>query len=77
VTITPPGRRLHGAEYLALTSAGPGQATAAGATLGGAGITGGTAWNGSWNALPAGPRAGISLAVPATTAVIVKIYSGN
>jgi len=77
VTITPPGRPLHGAELMALASTEAEPATATGATLGGAGITGDAAWNGKWKALPAGPRAGISLTVPATTAAIVKIHSGS
>ena len=77
VTIAPPGGRVHGAETMALAGAEPGHATGTGATLGGAEITGETAWHGQWIALPAEPGAGISLAVPATTAAIVKIRSGN
>jgi hypothetical protein len=73
VTIALPGRPLHGAESMALASAEPGHATGTSATLGGAGITGDAAWDGRWNALPAEPRAGISLTVPATTAAVVKI----
>ena len=64
---------MHGAESMALASAEPGHATGTSATLGGAGITGDAAWDGRWNALPAEPRAGISLTVPATTAAVVKI----
>jgi hypothetical protein len=77
VTITPPGRQLRGAEVMALASAEPGHATGTSATLGAAEITGDTPWNGKWNALPTDPRAGISLTVPATTAAIIKIHSGN
>jgi hypothetical protein len=77
VTIAPPGQPLRGAEVMALASEEPGHATGTGGTLGGARITGDTAWNGQWKALPADPRAGISLTVPATTAAIVKIHSEN
>jgi hypothetical protein len=77
VTITPPGRPLHDAAFMALASAEPGAATGTSATLGGARITGDTAWKGRWKALPADPRAGISLTVPATTAAVVKIHSGS
>ena len=77
VTIALPGRPLHGAEFMALASAEPGHATGTSATLGGAGITGDAVWDGRWNALPAEPRGGISLTVPATTAAVVKIHSGN
>jgi hypothetical protein len=75
VTIARPGRPLHSAEFMALASAEPGHAAGTSATLGGAEITGGTAWSGKWTALPADPRAGISLTVPATAAAIVKIHS--
>src|SRR5262249_11734846 len=74
VIIAPPGRRLHGAEYMALTSAGPGHATATSATLGGDGITGDTTWNGQWNALPTDQPARISLTRPAHTAPHRKIH---
>jgi hypothetical protein len=77
VTIAPPGRPLHDAAFMALARAEPGHARGTGATLGGAEITGDTAWSGEWTALPADPRAGISLTVPATTAAIVKIHSGG
>jgi hypothetical protein len=77
VTIAPPGRPLHDASFMALASGGPGHATGTSATLGGAGITGDTAWGGEWTALPADRDAGISLTVPATSAAIVKIHSGN
>ena len=48
-----------------------------GATLGGAAITGDAPWAGAWTALPADPRAGVSLTVRATTAAIVRIRSGD
>jgi hypothetical protein len=77
VTIVPPGPGLQGAEIMTLASEEPGDATGASATLGGAAITGDTPWDGKWSALPADPRAGISLTVRATTAAIVKIHSGG
>lgn len=77
VTIAPPDRQAHDAAFMALGSGEPGHATGTSATLGGAGITGDTAWKGKWDALPADPRAGIRLTVPATTAAIIKIHSGN
>jgi hypothetical protein len=77
VTIALPGRPLRDASFMALASGEPGHATGASATLGGAGITGDTAWGGEWTVLPADRRAGISLTVPATSAAIVKIHSGN
>jgi hypothetical protein len=75
VTITPPGPPVQGAEIMTLAGGQPGDARGARATLGGATITGDTPWDGRWSALPADPRAGISLTVRATTAAIVKIQS--
>ena len=77
VTITPPGPEPHGAETMALAGVEPGLAAGTGATLGGAEITGDASWDGEWTALPTEPGAGISLTVPATSAAIVKIHSGN
>jgi hypothetical protein len=77
VTILPPGPRLRGAEMMTLAGAGPGDATGARATLGGAAITGDTPWDGTWSALPAGADTGISLTVGATTAAIVRIHGGS
>jgi len=77
VTIAPRGRPLHGAAFMALAGAEAGRATGTSVTLGGTTITGDTAWNGRWDPLPADPRARISLTVPATTAAIVRIRSGN
>ena len=64
---------------MTLAGGQPGDARGATATLGGATITGGTTWDGKWStlALPADPRAGISLTVKATTAAIVKIQSAG
>jgi hypothetical protein len=77
VTIVVPGPGLQGAEVMTLAGGQPGDASATRATLGGATITGDTTWAGTWSALPAGPHAGISLTVKATTAAIVKIHSGG
>jgi hypothetical protein len=77
VTIVPPGPGLRGAKVMTLSGGEPGDATGASATLGGAAITGGTPWDGKWDALSADPRAGISLTVRATTAAIVRIHSGS
>jgi len=76
VTIAPP-RRVQSAEIMTLGGRQPGDARGASATLGGATITGDTAWDGKWSTLPADPHAGISLTVRATTAAIVKIHSGG
>jgi hypothetical protein len=75
VTIAMPGTRFQDAQVMTLTGGQPGHATGAGATLGGAAITADTPWDGKWSTLPAGPHAGISLTVKATTAAIVKIHS--
>jgi hypothetical protein len=77
VTIVPPGPRLQGAEVMTLTGREPGDATGAGATLGGAAITGDAPWDGTWDVLPAGPGEGVSLTVRATTAAIARIRSGS
>jgi hypothetical protein len=77
VTIVPPGPGVRAVQTMTLAGGQPGDARGATATLGGATITGGTAWDGTWSTLPAGPGAGISLTVRATTAVIVKIQSGG
>ena len=44
-----------------------------GATLGGAAITGGTSWDGTWSALPADPGTTLGLTVRASSAAIVRI----
>jgi hypothetical protein len=77
VTLAPPGPGVQGAEIMTLAGRQPGDARGAVATLGGATITGDAAWDGQWSALPADPRAGISLTVRATTAAIIKIHSGG
>jgi hypothetical protein len=77
VTIVPPGPGLQDAEIMTLSGGEPGDATGASATLGGAAITGDTPWDGKWSGISADPRAGISLTVRATTAVIIKIQSGG
>jgi uncharacterized lipoprotein len=61
---------------MTLAGGQPGDARGASVTLGGATLTGGTPWNGTWTTLPAAPRTGITLTVKATTAAIVKIHSG-
>ena len=76
VTIIPTGLGVQDAQVMTLAGGQPGDARGATATLGGAAITGDTPWDGTWNALPADPRAGISLTVRATTAAIVKIHGG-
>jgi hypothetical protein len=73
VTILPSGRGLHGAQVMTLAGEEPGDASGAHATLGSAAITSAAPWMGTWRALPAGPRAGVSLTVGATTAAIVRI----
>ena len=73
VTIAPPGRGRPGAQVMTLAGGEPGEAAGARATLGGAAITGGAPWAGQWSALPAVPRAEVSLTVRAATAAVVKI----
>ncbi len=75
VTIVAPGPGVQAVQTITLAGGQPGDARGSIATLGGATITGGAPWNGTWSTLPADPRAGISLTVKATTAVIVKIHS--
>ncbi len=58
VTIAPPGPGRPGAEVMTLAGGEPGDAAGSTATLGGAAITGGAAWDGSWSALPADPARG-------------------
>ncbi|HKA97762.1 MAG TPA: hypothetical protein VKD66_15955, partial [Streptosporangiaceae bacterium] len=77
VTIVPPGPGLRRVQVMTLAGGQPGDARGTRATLGGATITGDTAWTGTWSALPADPRKGISLTVKATTAAIVKIHRGS
>jgi hypothetical protein len=73
VTIVPPGPGGQRAEVMTLAGGQPGDGRGTKVTLGGATITGETAWNGTWTTVPADPRTGISLTVKATTAAIVKI----
>ena len=75
VTILPAGPRWRGAEVMTLAGREPGDATGASATLGGAAITGDAPWAGTWAALPAGPRAEVSLTIRAATAAVVRIRS--
>ncbi len=75
VTIVPPGPAAQAVQTMTLAGGQRGDARGTRVTLGGATITGDTPWDGAWDTLPAGPRAGISLTVRATTAVIVKIRS--
>ena len=77
VTILPPPgpglTGLTGAQVMTLDASEPGDAAAAGATLGGAAITGFAPWDGTWAIVPAGPRTGIRLTVRATTAAVIRI----
>ena len=77
MTIVPPRPRVQGADKMTLTGREPGDATGAGASLGGAAITGDAPWDGTWDVLPAGPGDGVSLTVRATTAAIARIRSGS
>ena len=77
VTIVTPGMGVQNAEIMTLAGGQPGDARGSSVTLGGAKISGDTPWEGGWSTLPAGPGAGISLTVRATTAAIVKIHSGR
>ena len=79
VTIVPPSPGLRGAQTMTLAGGQPGDARGTTVTLGGATITGGASWDGTWNTLtlPADPSAGISLTVQATTAAIVKLQSSG
>jgi hypothetical protein len=73
ITIRPYGPGMQGVEIMTLAGSEPGDATAVGATLGGASITGDDPWQGTWSALPTDPQAGITVTVSATTAIILKI----
>ncbi len=77
VTIVLPGRSVRAGQTMALAGGPPGDARVASVSLGGAAITADAPWDGTWDALPSDPRAGIRLTVKATTAVIVKIRSGG
>jgi hypothetical protein len=72
VTIIPPGPAGHDAQVMMLAGGQPGDAGGTRATLGGATITGDTAWDGTWSPV-AGRRGEISLTVKATTAAIVRL----
>jgi hypothetical protein len=76
VTILPYGTGVQGVEITTLASPEPGDASAPGATLGGASITGDSPWQGAWSPLPTDPQAGITVTVSATTAVILRIPTG-
>ena len=73
VTIAVPGATVRDAQVMTLLGGRPGDATGATATLGGATITGGAPWDGTWRVLPGDLRAGVGLTVEAATAAIVKI----
>jgi len=76
VTIVP-GPGVQHAEVMTMAGGQPGNAGGDKATLGGATITGGQPWNGTWRTLPTDPHAGIRLTVKATTAAIVKLHTGG
>jgi len=75
VTIIPPSPGPRRAQVMTLACGQPSDAAGAGATLGGAVITGDTGWNGTWSDAPDAGNAGIRLTVYATTATVVKIRS--
>jgi PASTA domain-containing protein len=75
VTIVPPSPGVQAVQVMTLAGGQPGDARGNKVTLGGATITSGTPWDGTWSPLPASPGGGISLTVQATTAAIVKIQS--
>ena len=77
VTIAPPGRGVPRAEVMTLAGPQPGEVTGARATLGGAAITGGAPWHGTWTALSADPAAGVGLTVRAATAAVVRVRSAG
>jgi hypothetical protein len=68
---------VQGAQVITLAGAQPGDARGTTVTLGGATITGDTAWNGTWTTLPTDPQTGITVTVKATTAAIIKIHTGG
>ncbi|HLX49462.1 MAG TPA: hypothetical protein VKS82_14130 [Streptosporangiaceae bacterium] len=72
VTIALPGPGPRSAEVMTLAGREPGNAASTSATLGGAAITGDTAWDGRWSVLKADPRSAIALTVHPATAVIIK-----
>jgi hypothetical protein len=73
VTIIPPGRAGRNAQVMTLAGGQPGDARGTRATIGGATITGDTAWDGKWSPVVTDRAAGISLTVKATTAAIVRL----
>lgn len=73
VTIGVPGSGPRDAGVITLASQPPGDVTSAAATLGGAPITGGAPWAGTWSPLATGAGPGITLTVPAATAAVVRI----
>jgi hypothetical protein len=73
VTIIPPGAGRQEAQVMTLAGGQPGDAGGTSATLGGAAITGGSTWDGTWSPLAADPRAGTGLTVKATTAAVVRL----
>jgi hypothetical protein len=75
VTISVPGPGPHHAEVLTLDSGSPGDVTSGTATLGGAAITGGAPWAGTWRPLATGARPGITLTVPTATAAVVRVQA--
>jgi len=58
---------------MTLAGGRPGDAGGTRATLGGATITGGSTWDGTWSPLAADPRPGTGLTVKATTAAVVRL----
>ena len=73
VTIGGPGAGPFDADVITLASQPPGDVTSTTATLGGAAITGGAPWAGTWAPLATGARSGITLTVPAATAAVVRL----
>jgi hypothetical protein len=77
VTIQPDGFAAASAAFIELTDGQPGNAALLTATLGGTSIPNNARWAGQWTPLCAETNGAITLTVPATTAMVVKIHAAS
>lgn len=77
IRIQTPGFAVASAAEMTLTDGHPGDAGLMSASLGGASITASGRWLGTWTPLPPETNGRITLTVPGTTAVVVKLRAAG
>jgi hypothetical protein len=73
VSIEALGGKSASADYIELTNGDPGNAASMRATLGGAEIANDAPWQGEWTPIDPSDKGKVTLTVPSTTAVVVRL----